>query len=89
MEIDEMKKLTDQQKEFIKILKNEKEIFLMEFEQMMRKQKDELEQAIDNLHQNIIKQVDHIEDNLSFNMFSALREPVAKKGWIVQPGKRF
>lgn len=76
--------MEQQQKELIDTLRAEREIILMEVEQMLKKQKEEM---IDALRAKI----EEAEDNIYKDMCRAVSVPADNKyrGYVVQAGKDF
>lgn len=103
MELSKTKKHIELQKELTDVLRDEREIILMEFEKSFKKQKEEIIEGIceefrtsfnneiDNLYKKIEKKIHQAEQNICADMHRAVSNPEDDKykGYLVKPGKCF
>ena len=103
MQLSKTKEPTEIQKELTDVLREEREIFLMEFEQSFKKQKEEIIEGIreefrtsfnneiDNLYKKIKTKIYQAEQNICTDMHRAVKNPEDDKykGYLVKPGKYF
>ena len=103
MELSKTKEPTELQKELTDVLRQEREIILMEFEQSFKEQKEEIIEGIreefrrsfnneiHNLYKKIETKIHEAEQNLCTDINKAVSnaEDDKYKGYLVKPGKYF